>query len=265
MKKYVAVAKILFKAQMAYRFDVIMTAVSTIWRVAFAWILWSAIFTDRDDVGGFTLQAMLSYYVINSFLSTMDMSGGVSMEVSERIKGGTYSKFMVIPSNPQLHFLSQTLGASAYYGIFALLAAVVSAFVFRINLIFAANPAQILLAVAVFLLGIVFMNSYQFFVGIWAFKFQDIRFLLFTFPTVVQFFRGEFVPLSLLPNALAYSLRYFPFTHITYTPTMLLTGKMDLSEGLTGLAVLSVWTFGMIIISQLTYKKLRIKYEGVGI
>lgn len=265
MKKYIAVVKILFKAQMAYRFDVIMTAVSTIWRVAFAWILWGAIFTGRDDVGGFTFQAMLSYYVISSFLSTMDMSGGVSGEVSGRIKKGTYSKFMVIPSNPQFHFLSQTLGASAYYGLFAALSAVVSTFVFKINLVFTTDPAQVLLAVAVFLLGIVFMNSFQFFVGIWAFKFHDIEFLLFTFPTVVQFFRGEFIPLSLLPDVLAHSLRYFPFTHISYTPTMLLTGRMDLSEGLIGFAVLSVWTVGMIAIGQSTYKRLRVKYEGVGI
>ena len=265
MKKYIAVAKILFKAQMAYRFDVIMTALSTIWRVAFAWILWGTIFTSRNDVGGFTLQAMLSYYVINSFLSTMDMSGGVSGEISSRIKEGTYSKFMVIPSIPQFNFLSQTIGASAYYGLFAVLAAVMSMLVFRINLTVTSDPAQILLAVAVFLLGIVFMNSYQFFVGIWAFKFQDIRFLLYTFPTVVQFFRGEFVPLSLLPDTLAYSLRYFPFTHISYTPTLLLTGRMDLSEGLIGLAVLGVWTVGMVIVSQLTYKRLRIKYEGVGV
>jgi len=265
MKKYIAVAKIMFKVQIAYRFDIIMTAVSTIWRVAFAWILWGAIFTGRDEVGGFTFQAMLSYYVISSFLSTMDMSGGVSMEVSSGIKEGTYSKYMVIPSNPQFHFLSQTLGASVYYGLFAALAAVVSLLVFRINLVISTDLAQILLAVAVFLLGIVFMNSYQFFVGIWAFKYHDIRFLLFTFPTIIQFFRGEFVPLSLLPETLAYSLRYFPFTHVSYTPTMLFTGRMDLSEGLIGLAVLSVWTFGMIAVSQITYKRLRIKYEGVGI
>ena len=265
MKKYMAVAIMLFKAQMAYRFDVMMTAASTVWRVAFAWILWGAIFTGRDDVGGFTFQAMLSYYVVNSFLTTMDMSGGVSMEVSDRIRGGTFSKFMVIPSNPQFHFLSQTLGVSAYYGLFAVLAAAVSALVFRVDLVFTADPSRIFLAIAIFLLGIVCMNSCQFFVGLWAFRFQDIRFLLFTFPTVVQFFRGEFVPLSLLPDAFAYVLRYLPFTHITYTPTMLLTGRMDLAEGLRGLAVLGVWTVGMMIVSQLTYNRLRIKYAGVGV
>jgi ABC-2 type transport system permease protein len=172
---------------------------------------------------------------------------------------------MVRPTDPQFHFLWKTLCVGAYYGLFAAVAAVVSAFVFKIDLVFTSNPVQIFLAVAMFFLGIVFMNSYQFFVGIWAFKFHDIRFLLFTFPTVVKFFKGEFVPLSLLPDVLAYNLRYFPFTHISYTPTMLLTGRIDVSEGLTGLAVLSMWTFGMIIVSQLTYKRLRIKYEGVGI
>jgi len=265
VKKYVAVAKILFKVQMVYRFDVIMTAVSTIWRVAFAWILWGAIFTGRDDVGGFTLQAMLSYYVVNTFMSTADKSSSVSSEVSSRIREGTYSKFMVIPSNPQLHFLSQTIGVSAYYGLFAILAAVMSALVFKIDLMFTADPVQILLAIIVFLLGIVFMDSYHFFLGIWAFKFQDVRFLIYALPAVVQFFKGEFVPLSLLPNALAYCLRYSPFTHVSYTPTMLLTGRINLSEGLMGLAVLSACTFGMIIVNQLAYQRLRTKYEGVGI
>jgi ABC-2 type transport system permease protein len=265
MSKYIAVARILFKAQMAYRFDVIMTAVSMVWRVAFAWILWNAIYASRDTVGGFTLQAMLSYYLINSFLATMDMSSGVSSEVSNRIKEGTYSKFMVIPSNPQLHFLSQTAGASLYYGLFAVMAAVLSAFVFRINMVFTTDPVHILLAFAVFLLGTVFMNSFQFFVGIWAFKFQDVSFLLYTFPAIIQFFRGEFVPLTLLPAVLVDALRFFPFTHISFTPTMLLTGRMDSSEGLFGLAVLGVWTLVMMAVCELTYNRLRIKYEGVGI
>ena len=265
MIKYIAVAKIQFKAQLAYRFDVIMTALGTIWRVIFAWILWGAIFTGRDMVGDFTFQAMLSYYVISSFFTATDMSGGVAGEVSSRIREGSFSKFMVIPSNPQLHFLSQTLGASGYYGLFIALAAAVSVLIFRISLIITLDPAKILLAITIFILGTVFMSSYQFFVGIWAFKFQDINFLLYTFPNIVSFFKGEFVPLSLLPDVFVFALRFFPFTHVAYTPTMLLTGMMDLSEGLIGLAVLCVWTLGMMAASQLTYKRLRTKYEGVGI
>ena len=269
MSKYIAVAKIHFKAQLAYRFEVMMTALSTIWRVVFAWILWGAIFAARDEVGGFTHQAMLSYYLISSFFATMDVSGGVSGgmcgEICGRIKDGTFSKFMVIPSNPQLHFLSQTLGSSAYYGLFALLAAVVSAFIFRINPSITTDPAAILLAVSMFLLGIVFMNGYQFFLGIWAFKLQDTLFLTHLLTDVVYFLKGEMIPLSLLPAVFERALRFLPFTHTLYTPAMLLIGKLDVYEGLLRFTVLAVWTFGIMVVSQIVYGRLRRKYEGVGI
>ena len=265
MKKYFAIGKILFKAQAAYRFDVLMTATGMIWRIVFALILWGVIFDGRDMVGGFTYQAMLSYYVISSFFATMDMSGGVAGEVSSRIKGGTFSKFMVIPSNPQLHFLSQTLGASTYYGFFAALAAVACSLVFGISITFTNDPLKILLAAATFLLGAVFMNSFQFFLGIWAFKVQDAIFLTHVPSMIISFFTGELVPLSLLPGAVAGALHFFPFTHVVYTPTMLLTGGMDLLDGCAGLAALAAWAAAMALVSRATYGRLRRKYEGVGI
>ena len=265
MKKYIAIGRILFKAQTAYRFDVIMTVVGMIWRIISAWILWSVIFAGRDTLGGFTLETMLSYYLISSFFATMDMSAGVVGEVSSRIKGGTFSKFMVIPSNPQLHFYSQTIGASLYYGFFAALAAIAGALTLRINLAPSFDPIRIALALVVFLFGTVFMNSFQFFLGIWAFKFQDTIFLTHVPPMIISFFTGELVPLSLLPGAMLEILRFFPFSHVVYTPTMLLTGGMDASDGLIGLAVLAAWSAGMAAVSHLTYGKLRKKYEGVGI
>ena len=264
MKKYLAVGKILFKAQFAYRFDVIMTAVSIVWRIIFALILWGAIFTNRESVGGFTYQEMLSYYMISSFFAMMDMSNGVLGEISGRIKEGSFSKFMIIPSSPQLHFLSQTLGASAYYGIFIVIAMVVSALVFRIDIMLTFDLSRLLLAVVVFLVGTVFMNSYQFLLGIFVLKYQDTNFTMHLLPNIVSFFSGELVPLSLLPGAFVTALRIFPFTHVVYTPTMLVIGRMDLREGLAGCALLLVWTLGMAIVSQLTYDRLRKQYEGVG-
>lgn len=128
MKKYLEVAKILFKAQIVYRFDVAMTALATIGAVLFAWILWGAAFSGREAIGGYTFQTMLSYYVVSSFISSFEKSNGICFEVSERIRGGTFSKYMAIPANPQLHFLSQSLGASAYYAMFSVISAVFCTF-----------------------------------------------------------------------------------------------------------------------------------------
>ena len=265
MRKYLAVAKTLFKAQFAYRFDVIMTAVSTVWRIIFALILWGAIFANRESVGGFTYPEMLSYYVISSFYAMMDMSAGVLGEISGRIKDGSFSKFMIIPSNPQLHFLSQTLGASAYYGLFIIIALVASTLVFRIDLILTFDLPRMILAVLVFLSGIAFMNSYQFLLGIFALKYQDTTFSMHLLPSIISFLSGELVPLSLLPGIFTAAIKVFPFAHVVYTPTMLMIGRMDIREGLSGCALLLAWTIGMTVVNQLTYTRLRKRYEGVGI
>ena len=265
MKKYLAVIKIFFKAQLIYRFDVFMTSLGVIWRVVFAWILWGAVFTGRNIVGGFTLQQMMAYYLINSFLASMDMSGTTGAEVTNKIVAGTFSKFMVIPVNPRLYFLSQIIGTSGFYGMFTVFAAVVCALVFRINLNLTADFTKILLAAAMFILGIAFMNAFRFFIGIWAFKYQDIGFISYLLPTVISFFKGEFIPLSLLPRLLGNLLRFLPFTYVSYMPALLLMGRTGITEGMEGFGILAVWTLSITGVSNAFYHRLRIKYEGVGI
>ena len=118
MKKYLEIAKIHFKAQIAYRFDVAMTMVFTISKILFAYILWGAVFGQNETVAGFTFPMMFSYYIISSFLYQIEMSSGVSGEVSARIRDGSFSKYMVIPVNTQGYFIVQTLGAMMFYLLF---------------------------------------------------------------------------------------------------------------------------------------------------
>ena len=264
MKKYIAIAQILFKAQIIYRFDVAMTALETIGRVLFAWLVWGAIFEGREVVGGFGFEAMLMYYVISSFLSSLDKSWVIGEEVSSRIRGGTFSKFMVIPAHPQAHFLAQTFGATAYYALFALPVAVFSGFVFGAS----GNVGQavnVVLGITMIPLGMVFMVTYHYLIGLMAFKFQDVWVFRYCQSAVVQFAQGGFVPLNLLPVMALGVLQLLPFPHVVYTPTMLLMGKMDLQEGLFSFCMLVVWTSVMLVVAYLTYNRLRNKYDGVGI
>ncbi len=264
-RKYWAVATVLFKAQLIYRFDVAMTALATVGRVLFAWILWGAIFSGRDTVGGFTFQAMLSYYLVSSFLATLEMSSGVSSEVSARIREGTFSRFMVIPTHPLPHFVAQNFGAAAYYAVFAVLATVLSGVLFGVRLTLWQSAGSLLCALAMIPLGLVFMVSYQFFIGVLAFKFQDIGFFWHLQSNVIAFATGTLFPLTLLPVPVISALRLLPFHYVTYMPAMLLTGQATAREGLFGLAVLAVWSAAMLVISRSTYHRLRVKYEGVGI
>lgn len=265
MRKYLAVAKILFKAQIIYRFDVAMTALATVGRVLFAWILWGAVFSGKETVGGFTFGAMLSYYLVSSFLTSLEMSSGVSGEVSSRIRGGTFSRFMVIPSNPLFHFMAQNFGAAGYYAIFAIIATVLSGLLFGVNLSLTNDVLALLCSLLMIPMGLVFMVSYQFFFGVLTFKFQDTGFFWHLQGNIISFITGTIFPLSLLPGGVLSVLKYLPFTYVTYMPAMLITGGAGSEEGFMGLLVLAIWTSGMLFVSGATYNRLRVKYDGVGV
>ena len=264
MKKYWEIIKISFKAQIAWRFDVAMTMVFTITKILFAYILWGAVYNQRETVAGFTFQTMLAYYVVNAFLSQIEMSDGVSGEVSGRIRGGTFSKYMVIPANVQGYFMAQSAGVTAFYLLFSLLAAVLWQVLFRIPYIYTRDGGVILSAVVLVLMGLFFMVQLNYFLGILTFKFQDIGLFLMIKSHFTAFVTGTLIPLVLLPENVQLVMRAFPFYYVSYLPSMLLIGEKG-EEALTGLAVLGGWIIFFSAVNRLMYKRLRVRYDGVGI
>lgn len=265
MKKYWAVAKHCFRIQIVYRYEVIMNLLEIIGRVLFAWLLWSAIFSDQDTIDGFNLPAMLFYYLLSSFLSSLDLSRGVSGEISARIRDGTFSRFMVIPTNTQFHFIAQNMGTSAFYALFASIVAGLCSVIFHVEHLFTENLASIACSLVMIPLGLMFMIGFHFFMGTLTFKFQDIDFFLRVQGAILEFITGGVIPLILLPSSIIYAIRFIPFVHVAYTPAMLLMGKISLDEGVFGLAVLAVWTAIIAAIGQVMFKHMRVKFDGVGI
>ncbi len=264
MNKYLEISKITFKSQLAWRFDIAVNVVFTIAKILFAYILWQGIFDHRSMVAGFTFDSMLSYYIINSFLSQLDMSVKVSEELSNRIRTGTFSKYMVIPVNIQGYFLAQTAGASVFYLIFNLIAAVVWIFIFGIRFTFTNNQWLILAAFVFVLLGLIFMIQLNYFLGLLTLKFQDIYLFLMIKNNLVAFIAGTLIPLALLPEIVLQVMRYFPFYYCSYLPSMLLIGR-NVNEIGFGLITLSSWVLIFIVINKIAYERLRVKYDGVGI
>jgi hypothetical protein len=76
---------------------------------------------------------------------------------------------------------------------------------------------------------------------------------------------GGIVPLALLPGGVMQVFRFVPFTHVVYTPAMLLMGKVTIHEGLMGFAVLAVSAALMAAINHAAFRHLRVRYDGVGI
>ena len=265
MKKYFAIICHCFRIQIVYRAEVIVNTLEIFTRMLFAWLLWSAIFSGQETVGGFTFQAMLFYYILSSFLSSFDLSGAVSGEMSGRIRDGTFSRYMVIPTNTQLHFLAQNIGTSAFYILFTAILSSICMVIFNVNLQFSTDIVKIFCAIIMVFLGLIFMVFLHFFIGILTFKFQDIDFFIRIQGIVLELVTGSIFPLILLPPSIIRTMHFVPFIHVVYTPVMLLMGKISTQNGLSGLAVLISWTAAFAVINRKIFQRLRTKYDGVGI
>lgn len=264
MKKYFEAAKIMFKTQMAYRFNIITSVIFTISKILLAYVLWGAIFGKQSVISGFTFNAMLSYYIISSFLSQLDQSSTIGWQISEEIRNGSFSKYILRPMGIFRYFTAQTAGTAAFLLSFNLIAAMVWVFIFHINFTITSN-LQILSAV-LFLtfLGLLFLLQLNYFIGILTFKFLDIGIFMMIKDNIVQFVTGALIPLTLLPPEIVKVMTFFPFYYISYLPSMLLLGR-NANEILPGIAILIVWNIVLGILNSVTYKRLKSIYDGVGI
>ena len=265
MSKYLEVFRLSFKMQIVWRFDVAMTMVAIFGRITAGWIVWGAIFQGKDLVGGFSHQGMISYYLICSLLCSIDFSSQISFELNGLIREGRFSGHMVTPMDPLRYFCSMVAGESAFHLGFSLVAAFICAAAFRARPMIAADPARVMIALAMIVVGLAFMACLQFLVGILTFKYTDIEFVLHAQSSVIGLATGAMLPLSLLPEVALRVLRLLPFPHVIYTPAALLIGQAGIREGVSGLAVLGLWAILTPLVATRAYHRLRMKYDGVGI
>ncbi len=264
MRKYWAIAKTYTKTQLVWRADVIFNMIFTISRILFAYLLWGILFQGKETVGMFTFHGILSYYIVNSFLSQLEMSDGISGEIHYRIRNGTFSKYMVIPAGIELYFMAMELGVVLFYLVFDFIAAVVWIFIFRIQFVFVTEWSVIACAVIMAVLGMVFMVQLNYFLGLLTLKYQGIGTFLMIKNNLVSLITGSIIPLALFPENVVRILRLLPFYYVTYLPSMLLTG-MCRDEMLEGVAVIACWCVVIQLVIRGTQKKYFKTYDGVGI
>ena len=264
MGKYWEVSKTYMKTQLVWRADVVFNMIFTISKILFAYLLWGIIFQDKEMVGQFTFYSMLSYYIISSFLSQLEMSEGISSEIHDRIRGGTFSKYMVIPVGIEKYFMAMELGIVLFYTVFDFIAAVIWIFIFQIQFVFTEDIFVILCAVIMAVLGMLFMVQLNYFLGLLTLRYQGINTFLMIKNNLAALVTGSIVPLALFPEAVVSMMRLLPFYYVTYLPAMLLTG-MCKEEAAAGIVIIACWCLIMQLFICAVWKKYFRKYDGVGI
>ncbi len=264
MKKYWEFARAAFLRRTAYRFDALMQASASLSRVLFAHLLWSVLFRGRETISGFTYDAMLTYYLLQSFLAQLDTAGRQAEEMSAQIRDGAFAKSLVIPAGVQKVFFAQSLGASGFTLLLSVASGAVWCVLFQIRLALTPSAWQLASALLLILLGGVFSIQFHFFLSTLAFRYQDISLFLMIKSNLLAFASGTLVPLALLPPPALLLMKLLPFYHATYLPCMLLLNRNG-EEAMPGIFTLLLWCGFMYAVNKTMYARLRIRFDGVGI
>lgn len=264
IRKYIEAAKVNFKAQFAWRADVAFNMIFTISRILFAYLLWRMVFSGKEVVSGFTFHSMLSYYIVSSFLSQLEMSEGISSEIFQRIRNGTFSKYMIIPISMEGYFVAMEAGVVLFYLTFDLIAAFLWVFIFQIEFAFVTDAFILFGALCLILLGLLFMVQFSYYLGILTLKYQGIDTFLMIKNNLMALITGTIVPLALFPEAVVRVMKALPFYYVTYLPSMLLIGKCQ-EEASAGIVIMACWCLVLQVVIRLTWEKYSRKYDGVGI
>lgn len=264
MKKYREVSRIYLKAQLAWRADAVFQMLFTVSKILFAYLLWGMVFRQNDTLSGFTFDGMLSYYIVSSFLSQLELSDGISGEITSRIRNGTFSKYMVLPINILGYFTAMEAGCILFYLGFDLAAALIWIFIFRIHFVFTGSIFTFLGALLMVILGLFFMVQLNYYLGLLTLKYEEIGTFLMIKNNLVSLVTGSIIPLALFPGAVQKVMKLLPFYYITYLPSMLLIGRCGEEAG-SGILILTFWCLLLLLLIRTTWEKYRVKYDGVGI
>ncbi|MDC7224127.1 MAG: ABC-2 family transporter protein [Spirochaetales bacterium] len=262
-KKYTAVMKTSFKEALAYRFDALSASLFSFLRIWLAWLLWKAVFGEKETVGGYTFPMMLTYYILITFFSRLARSESIIWETAEEVRKGTFTKYITRPIN---HF-AYALSRSAAQGLFSFLsdtgAFLLWIVLFRNSFLPPAGVLATFQALLFALLGLLTTLQIHYHTALISFKTVDIAGPWFFVSNIMSFLSGALIPLALLPEGLRQIVSLTPFYYILYYPAALYLGQ-ETGSVRSALIVVLAWNGILLVARKWRYRRMIRFYEGVG-
>jgi ABC-2 type transport system permease protein len=219
--KYGSIVRITAIAALVYRGDVLVRLIA-MGLIMFIFVqLWTVTYrsTGITSLAGFTLHDMIWYLVITE---TVVLSASrIVVKIDEEVKSGELAYVLLRPYSYVGYHLA------AYWGEAALRLPVNLLLGGSVAVLAVGPPTASPVALAATALAIVFGLTLNFLIeasiGLLAFWFEDTVPFFWIYQKLVFTIGGLFLPLTLLPGALAAVSGKLPFAGVTYAPARIFT------------------------------------------
>lgn len=252
---YVAAVRLSFLKFLAYRLRYFTGIITYLLFVSVHYFIWKAVFEGSGNavINGFTFPQMITYVALGWISRSLYFSD-IDEEISEYVRTGQISSYLVKPIKFHLMMLSEAFGGLVFrLCFFTLPISVVLLNIFPIAL-----PYSLLHAVVFMLstLGSFFvLAEINFLLGLLCFRLKNIDGMIRAKYFFIQLFSGLLLPLSFFPSYLRGICDFLPFKLIAYTPLEIYLGKLNGVSLLYSILQLFAWGLVLFALSELLWKR----------
>lgn len=264
MRGFSSIVAMELRKILAYRADFWVTFLGqTLIQLLIARSLWQNIFETNQvtSMQGFNLEMMTLYYLLVP-IGVRILAGQNIGFLSQEIYDGTFTRYLIYPVNLFIYKSITYLTHSFFYCIQFL-------FIYLIYYLFftqmSIDPQSLLLGACVFFVASICYMSISMIVELISLWADYIWALMVMLKFFVTFFGGGIIPMDFFPDWAQTILIYTPFPYLISLPVKTTMNLIPLSETLSGLLILGLWSLGFFTVVALMWRKGQKSYTGVGI
>ncbi len=248
MRKYWEFMKAAMKEQTAYAAWFWAGTFATILQLLILYYFWNAVYANRTEIADMPLQMMLTYMVIAMFLA--QYASGAGNELAQNIRNGNIAIELMRPYHLINRLVAMDIGYTLSSSIRNSLPMFLIALLFiGINLPPTIEATFLFLLSA--LIGILLGLQIDLMIGVIAFWTVNTWGLRVFKESLLQFFSGALIPITLFPGWFQTLSQYLPFQSMVFVPVSIYTGSISGTDAYISVAVQLVWLMASIIIVRL--------------
>lgn len=264
MQKYWHVIRIGFANTLVYRFNFFTRCAFGLIPLLASIYLWRTIYDGKAEVAGYSLAAMISYYLLVTIVDTLTAVTEDDWQIAADIKDGNISQFLLKPINYLAYRFCLFFSSRVIFTAVSILP--VGLFILGWRHYFVGPESGT--ALGCFLLSVVLTGLLQFFMSytmalmaFWLLEVSTLIFMLFAFEYIAG---GHLFPLNILPPAIAKVLSFTPFPYQLYFPVGIYLGQVRGAALWQGLAIQAGWVLFFYFLAGAVWKRGIRKYSAVG-
>ncbi len=261
MKKYWQLLSMYITRYLTYRTRVFIWIFTDSAQYILFPFLWVAIFASTQPPAGYTVQSLVTYYIMMAVVSTGYISH-CSRHVRTDIHTGVVSRRLSVPFP---YFQTVLLAEVSYKVLSSVIAITEISLVYLLGhnyLILPYSAWQWLAFIVSIIFTFIISHLLQFMIGLSSIWFGDIKSLSTLEEMVNAIFSGRLAPLAFLPFGFQIAADYLPFKYLAFVPAQIFVGQIALTEIPKIFAVGLLWIVILAALTQVIWYHGLKRYEG---